>query len=119
MGKLSTGRQEAYEIFKRDYAQNAAIESNKAELRRRYAEAKALGEQVNAAKSKICEWCCVCVRVCVCVCSCVYTSLRMLKRRYTETKVQILCVCVSVCVSMHDTHTRPLNILICFPLQRN
>ena len=56
MGELSTGRQEAYEIFKRDYEHNETIENNKAVLKQRYAEAKQLGEQVNKAKAKISEY---------------------------------------------------------------
>ena len=56
VGELSTGRQEAYEIFKRDYEHNETIENNKAVLKQRYAEAKQLGEQVNKAKAKISEY---------------------------------------------------------------
>ena len=56
VGELSTGRQEAYEIFKRDYEHNDTIENNKAVLKQRYAEAKQLGEQVNKAKAKISEY---------------------------------------------------------------
>ncbi len=47
------GRQEAFEIFRRDYHNNQTIEANKATLKQRYAEAKSLGETVNKARAKI------------------------------------------------------------------
>ncbi len=53
MGELSLGRQEAFEIFRRDYEHNDAIEENKKSLKQRYAEAKRLGEIVNQSRSKI------------------------------------------------------------------
>uniref|UniRef100_S4R6T5 Kinesin-like protein n=1 Tax=Petromyzon marinus TaxID=7757 RepID=S4R6T5_PETMA len=52
-GEKSTGRKEAFDIFRRDYADNITIEDNKYILKQRYAEAKALGETVNQARSKI------------------------------------------------------------------
>lgn len=47
------GRQEAFEIFRRDYDQNQSIEENKQVLKQRYAEAKTLGEIVNRARTTI------------------------------------------------------------------
>jgi len=47
------GRQEAFEIFRRDYHHNQTIEENKALLKHKYAEAKSLGETVNQARTKI------------------------------------------------------------------
>lgn len=52
-GEMSLGRQEAFEIFKRDYADSVTIEDNKQLLKQRFAEAKALGEKVNEARNKI------------------------------------------------------------------
>eukprot|EP00111_Clytia_hemisphaerica_P022991 TCONS_00067660-protein len=51
--QMSLGRQEAFELFKRDYAENGLIEENKKGLKSRYTDAKRLGEQVNAARSQI------------------------------------------------------------------
>lgn len=53
LGELSMGRQEAFEIFRRDYDQNQSIEENKQVLKQRYAEAKTLGEIVNRARTTI------------------------------------------------------------------
>lgn len=53
VGEMSVGRQEAFEIFRRDYEHNQTIEDNKAVLRQRYAEAKTLGEQVNNCRASI------------------------------------------------------------------
>lgn len=53
VGEMSVGRQEAFEIFRRDYEHNQTIEDNKAVLRQRYAEAKTLGEQVNNCRTSI------------------------------------------------------------------
>ena len=50
---MSIGRQEAFEIFRRDYEHNDAIEENKQVLKDRYAEAKSLGEVVNKSRAKI------------------------------------------------------------------
>ena len=50
---MSIGRQQAFEIFKRDYQENSAIEKNKTELKQKYAEAKRLGEQVNQDRATI------------------------------------------------------------------
>nr|XP_033794532.1 kinesin-like protein KIF6 [Geotrypetes seraphini] len=50
---MSQGRQEAFEIFKRDYADSVTIEDNKHLLKQRFSEAKFLGEKVNEARSKI------------------------------------------------------------------
>ncbi|XP_075451488.1 kinesin-like protein KIF6 isoform X4 [Ascaphus truei] len=50
---ISLGRQEAFEIFKRDYADGGTIEDNKKLLKQRYAEAKSLGEEVNKVRNRI------------------------------------------------------------------
>ncbi len=55
VGDMSVGRQEAFEIFRRDYPHNATIEENKATLKQRYSEAKRLGEAVNRARANISE----------------------------------------------------------------
>ncbi|XP_060710496.1 kinesin-like protein KIF6 [Hemiscyllium ocellatum] len=52
-GKMSLGRQEAFEIFKRDCADSVTIEDNKQLLKLRFTEAKALGEKVNQSRNKI------------------------------------------------------------------
>ncbi|KAM4625912.1 kinesin-like protein KIF6 [Polymixia lowei] len=51
--QLSIGKQEAFEIFKRDHEDCLTIEDNKALLKQRFAEAKALGEQVNEARNRV------------------------------------------------------------------
>ncbi|XP_014638049.1 PREDICTED: LOW QUALITY PROTEIN: kinesin-like protein KIF6 [Ceratotherium simum simum] len=51
--EMSLGRQEAFEIFKRDHADSVTIEDNKQILKQRISEAKALGESINEARSKI------------------------------------------------------------------
>jgi len=53
MADMSIGRQEAFEIFKRDYKENGTIDENKKGLKRRYMDAKKLGEQVNNARQSI------------------------------------------------------------------
>nr|XP_022332099.1 kinesin-like protein KIF6 [Crassostrea virginica] len=53
LGDMSVGRQEAFEIFRRDYYNNPTIEGNKHDLKQRYAEAKSLGEAVNKSRQKI------------------------------------------------------------------
>jgi kinesin family protein 6/9 len=50
---MSTGRQEAFEIFKRDYADNNIIDEQKLFLKKGYAEAKTLGEKINLSRNKI------------------------------------------------------------------
>ncbi|XP_067841264.1 kinesin-like protein KIF6 isoform X3 [Heptranchias perlo] len=52
-GEMSLGRQEAFEIFRRDYADSVTIEDNKQLLKQRFTEAKSLGEKVNQARNKI------------------------------------------------------------------
>ncbi|KAM9155825.1 kinesin-like protein KIF6 [Pangshura tecta] len=52
-GEMSLGRQEAFEIFKRDYVDSVTIEDNKQLLKKRFAEAKSLGEKVNEVRNKI------------------------------------------------------------------
>ncbi|XP_054996881.1 kinesin-like protein KIF6 [Sorex araneus] len=51
--EMSLGRQEAFEIFKRDHADSITIEDNKQILKQRFSEAKALGESINKARSKV------------------------------------------------------------------
>ncbi|KAM4770829.1 kinesin-like protein KIF6 [Rhinophrynus dorsalis] len=53
--EMSLGRQEAFEIFKRDYADRVTIEDNKGLLKQRFAEAKSLGEEVNKVRNRINE----------------------------------------------------------------
>ncbi|XP_061173877.1 kinesin-like protein KIF6 [Saccostrea echinata] len=53
LGDMSVGRQEAFEIFRRDYYNNPTIEENKLNLKQRYTEAKSLGEAVNKSRQKI------------------------------------------------------------------
>ena len=50
---MSMGRQEAFEIFKRDYTGNSEIEEQKKYLKKSYAEAKTLGELINSTRSKL------------------------------------------------------------------
>ena len=50
---MSMGRQEAFEIFKRDYAGNEEIEDQKRYLKKNYTEAKLLGEQINTTRTKL------------------------------------------------------------------
>lgn len=50
---MSMGRQEAYEIFKRDYFRNNEIEEQKAFLKKSYSEAKQLGEIINNSRNKL------------------------------------------------------------------
>ncbi|XP_070590368.1 kinesin-like protein KIF6 isoform X2 [Erythrolamprus reginae] len=54
MGKeMSLGRQEAFEIFKRDYVDSITIEDNKQLLKQRFTEAKSLGQKVNDVRNQI------------------------------------------------------------------
>uniref|UniRef100_A0A3B3QIB5 Kinesin-like protein n=1 Tax=Paramormyrops kingsleyae TaxID=1676925 RepID=A0A3B3QIB5_9TELE len=55
--ELSMGRKEAFAIFRRDHEDSVTIEDNKALLKQRFAEAKALGEQVNGTRSRVSEYC--------------------------------------------------------------
>ncbi len=50
---MSIGRQEAFEIFKRDYQGNEDIEEQKKFLKKSYVEAKLLGELINATRNKL------------------------------------------------------------------
>lgn len=54
------GRQEAFEIFRRDYRDNHTIEDQKRVLKLRYQEAKKMGEQVNQARANISELLALC-----------------------------------------------------------
>ncbi|XP_063095006.1 kinesin-like protein KIF6 isoform X2 [Cavia porcellus] len=51
--EMSLGRQEAFEIFKRDHADSVTIDDNKQILKQRFSEAKSLGESINEARRKI------------------------------------------------------------------
>ncbi|XP_063146073.1 kinesin-like protein KIF6 [Candoia aspera] len=51
--EMSLGRQEAFEIFKRDYADSITIEDNKHVLKQRFADAKSLGQKVNDIRNQI------------------------------------------------------------------
>jgi kinesin family protein 6/9 len=50
---MSIGRQEAFEIFKRDYQGNEDIEEQKKFLKKSYVEAKLLGELINSTRNKL------------------------------------------------------------------
>ncbi len=54
-GDMSMGRQEAFEIFKRDYRDREAIEAKKTNLKECYAVAKEKGQLVNQCRLKISE----------------------------------------------------------------
>ncbi|XP_054855504.1 kinesin-like protein KIF6 [Eublepharis macularius] len=51
--EMSIGRQEAFEIFKRDHTDGITIEDNKQLLKQRFTEAKSLGEKVNEIRNRI------------------------------------------------------------------
>ncbi|XP_030574938.1 kinesin-like protein KIF6 isoform X2 [Archocentrus centrarchus] len=53
--QLSTGKQEAFEIFIRDHEDHLTIEDNKSLLKQRSAEARKLWEQQNEARNRITE----------------------------------------------------------------
>ncbi|XP_062863067.1 kinesin-like protein KIF6 isoform X2 [Trichomycterus rosablanca] len=53
--RQSMGRQEAFEIFRSEHEDYITIEDNKTILKQRFAEAKALGEQVNQARNRVNE----------------------------------------------------------------
>lgn len=50
---LLADRTKAFEVFRKSYRRNQAIDENKAVLRTKYAEAKSLGEAVNGSRTKI------------------------------------------------------------------
>ena len=50
---MSMGRQEAFEIFRRDYSRNEELDEQKAFLKKSYAEAKLLGELINTSRNKL------------------------------------------------------------------
>ena len=52
-GELSVGRQQAFEIFKRDYAENGKISAQKEKLKANFRSAKDLGEKVNSTRETI------------------------------------------------------------------
>lgn len=56
VGDMSVGRQEAFDIFKRDYVHNDTIEEQKINLKQKYTEAKALGKEVNDSRQRISEY---------------------------------------------------------------
>nr|CAB3259114.1 kinesin-like protein KIF6 [Phallusia mammillata] len=51
--EMSAGRQEAFEIFKRDHPTINHVHDQKELLKRRYTEAKSLGQEVNEARNDI------------------------------------------------------------------
>ncbi len=51
--QLLLARNEAFESFRRSYRKNQMMEQNKAELKQKFDEAKALGERVNSARGSI------------------------------------------------------------------
>ncbi len=53
VGPLSMGRQEAFELFKRDYVHNKAIEENKLILKQLGTEAKQLGPTMGQLHDKL------------------------------------------------------------------
>ncbi|XP_012938356.2 kinesin-like protein KIF6 [Aplysia californica] len=53
LGNMSLGRQEAFDIFMRDYHDRDRIDMNKQILKQRYGEAKLLGEKLNKSKQKM------------------------------------------------------------------
>ncbi|XP_063958101.1 kinesin-like protein KIF6 [Lytechinus pictus] len=53
LGDMTVGRQEAFEIFRRDYEHNLTIEENKHQLKERYGAAKSYGQGVNDCRQKI------------------------------------------------------------------
>jgi kinesin family protein 6/9 len=53
LGTMSLGRQEAYDIFCRDYEHTASIKSNKLHLKQLTVEAKQLGQQLAQSRSTI------------------------------------------------------------------
>lgn len=50
---LLADRSKAFEVFRKSYRRNQAIDENKAVLRTKYAEAKKLGEAVNGTRARI------------------------------------------------------------------
>ncbi|KAM6355147.1 LOW QUALITY PROTEIN: kinesin-like protein KIF6 [Podargus strigoides] len=52
-GKMSLGRQEAFEAFKQDHVDSITIKDIKQLLKQRFAEAKCLGEKLNEVRNKI------------------------------------------------------------------
>ena len=50
VGELLADRNKAFEVFRKSYRKNEAIEDNKALLKAKYGEAKGLGETVNATR---------------------------------------------------------------------
>ena len=50
---MSVGRQEAFEVFKRDYRDREGIERKKTQLKQCYAQAKDKGQRVNQHRLNI------------------------------------------------------------------
>ena len=50
---LLADRNKAFELFRKSYRKNEVIEENKAILKEKYTEAKALGQKVNERKKRI------------------------------------------------------------------
>nr|KAG5710763.1 hypothetical protein BaRGS_035165 [Batillaria attramentaria] len=55
-GAKGLSKQEAFDIFLRDYHHSQAIEENKQVLKQRYGQAKALGERLNTSKQRISDF---------------------------------------------------------------
>ncbi|KAJ3613345.1 hypothetical protein NHX12_019595 [Muraenolepis orangiensis] len=55
LARLSAGKQEAFDIFRRDHQDRRTIENNKTVLAQRSSEARALREKVNRTKNSINE----------------------------------------------------------------
>lgn len=53
VGQMSLGRQEAFDLFMRDYEHQQQINDNKRILKDRYTQAKTLGMTLNSAKQRI------------------------------------------------------------------
>uniref|UniRef100_H2Z182 Kinesin-like protein KIF6/9 C-terminal domain-containing protein n=1 Tax=Ciona savignyi TaxID=51511 RepID=H2Z182_CIOSA len=50
---MSVGRQEAFELYKRDYTESQGILEQKELLKRRYEEAKKLGQEINDSRNEL------------------------------------------------------------------
>uniref|UniRef100_H2Z181 Kinesin-like protein n=1 Tax=Ciona savignyi TaxID=51511 RepID=H2Z181_CIOSA len=51
--EMSVGRQEAFELYKRDYTESQGILEQKELLKRRYEEAKKLGQEINDSRNEL------------------------------------------------------------------
>uniref|UniRef100_A0A8C5JBL6 Kinesin-like protein n=1 Tax=Junco hyemalis TaxID=40217 RepID=A0A8C5JBL6_JUNHY len=90
-GKMSLGCQEAFEIFKQDHADSITIEDNKQLLKKRFDEAKCLGEKLNEVRNKISEiYLCsdICWKICNTLSSS-HISYKAVYSRFKGLKVEI------------------------------